>query len=517
MLPGKTYTPEDVLQILRSRVWLLLVPFALVSAATAVVARQLPDRYRSETLIYVVPQQVPSDYVRPTQTTRIQDRLQSISQQILSRTRLERIIQDFNLYPEERRTGIMEDVVEQMRRDIFSAGTGQVTSADSFRVAYVGSNPRTVKEVTERLASLFIDESNRDRQNIAEGTNEFLETSVADTHRRLLESEKRLEDYKRRFAGELPSQMPGNLQVVQNMEMQIQSLVQSQNHDRERRLDLQRQLDEAERLDDGNALSDAPAGGGTAAQQLQTARNQLAAMQLRLTADHPDIRRAQRVIQELEAKAEREALEAPVTPALDRSPATAGRRSRVAALRADLDQLNRQLAQKEKEESRLRGLVGGYQRRIQASPIRESEMTELTRDYALLQGMYSSLVSKREEAKLATNLERRQIGEQFKLLDPARIAEKPFSPNRERITLMGMAGGLALGIALIFLLEYRDRSFRTDEEIARVLALPVLAVVPLMQSEDERKRLFRRRLMFGCGAGCTVALCFAAVAYTLVR
>src|SRR5690348_874919 len=110
MLPGKRYTPRDALVILRRRFWLLVVPFAVVSAGTAIGARRLPDRYRSEAVILVVPQQVPESYVKSTVTTRIEDRLDSIQQQILSRTRLERIIEEMNLYPQERRTGIMEDV-----------------------------------------------------------------------------------------------------------------------------------------------------------------------------------------------------------------------------------------------------------------------------------------------------------------------------------------------------------------------------------------------------------------------
>jgi len=182
MLPGKVYKPEDVLQILRRRIWLLLVPFSIVSAATATYSRYLPDIFRSETLILVVPQRVPESYVRSTVTTRIEDRLQSISQQILSRTRLERIIQDFNLYVEQRRTGIMEDIVEQMRRDIVI----QVVKGDAFRVSYTGQDPRTVMKVTDRLASLFIEENLRDREVLAEGTNQFLEAQLEDSRRRLL-------------------------------------------------------------------------------------------------------------------------------------------------------------------------------------------------------------------------------------------------------------------------------------------------------------------------------------------
>ena len=145
------------------------------------------------------------------------------------------------------------------------------------------------------------------------------------------------------------------------------------------------------------------------------------------------------------------------------------------------------------------------QRAIDAVPARESEMTELMRDYATLQNTYNGLLAKSEESKLAANLETRQIGEQFKLLDPARLPERPFSPNRPLINLGGMAAGLALGLVLVALLEYRDRSFKTDDEVIGLLALPVLAVVPLMQSNDERRRDAPAAVaIVGVGLGSTV-------------
>src|SRR5207245_4937440 len=187
--------------------------------------------YRSETLILVVPQRVPVAYVKSTVTARIEDRLQSISQQILSRTRLERIIQDFNLYERERRTGIMEDLVERMRKDI----EVQIVKGDAFRVAFTADSRRTAMKVTERLASLFIDESLRDREVLAEGTNQFLEAQLEDARRQLIDNEKKLEDYRRLHAGELPKQQESNLQGLHNIEMQLQALVDSLHRDRDAR------------------------------------------------------------------------------------------------------------------------------------------------------------------------------------------------------------------------------------------------------------------------------------------
>jgi len=516
MLPGKAYKPEDMLQILRQNLWLIIVPFAVISAATAVVARWLPDKYRSETLILVVPQRVPESYVRSTVTTSIAERLQSIQQQILSRTRLEPIIQDFNLYEDDRRTGIMEDVVEGMRRDI----TVQVVRGDAFRVSYTGEDARTVQRVTERLASLFIEENLRDREVLAEGTNQFLESQLEDARRRLVEQEQKLEQYRRQYSGQLPSQLDSNLQVLQNTQLQIQSVVESLNRDGDRLILLERQIADLEAVpaEPESPLTTSSTGevtGGTAAQQLVAARAQLAAIEQRLKAEHPDVQRMRRLVRELEQRAEAEAVDVPLSPTRG-SAAAQARQRRLAELRFDVEQLKRQMATKQAEETRLRGVVSSYAARAEAAPTRESELAELTRDYETLQEMYSSLLTKKEESKIAANLERRQIGEQFKLLDPARIAEKPISPNRARINLMGMAGGLGVGLLLIGLLEFRDKSFKSDEDVTNVLRLPVLAVVPVMQSTQERLQASRRRLFLNLGLGSTVAGCLAVVVYSFL-
>ncbi len=186
-------------------------------------------------------------------------------------------------------------------------------------------------------------------------------------------------------------------------------------------------------------------------------------------------------------------------------------------LKAELNQLDRQIANKQGEEKRLRAASAGYQARVDLVPARESEMAELTRDYATLQTMYTTLLSKKEDSKIAANLERRQIGEQFKLLDPARMPERPFSPDRRTINMMGIFAGLAIGLALVALLEYRESSFKTDDELVAVLGLPVLAVVPSMRSEEERRLLLRRKILVSVGLGSTVTACLAVVVYTLLR
>jgi polysaccharide chain length determinant protein (PEP-CTERM system associated) len=509
MLPGKAYTPEDVLRIVFKRLWLLLVPLAVVSAMVAAVVDYLPDKYRSETVVLVVPQRVPESYVRSTVTTRIEDRLQSLSQQIMSRTRLEKIIQEFNLYSEERKTEVMEDVVEKMRRDIDL----QVVRGDAFRISFRGKEPRTVMKVTERLASLFVDENLRDREQLAENTNSFLEGQLEDARRRLVEQERKLEEYRRKFSGQLPTQLESNLQAIQNAQQQAQNIAESISHDQERRLILERQIAELELQEQAAAAAPPPGDKEEFGppQQLAAAKARFAELQTRLKPDHPEYQKMARAVRDLE-KQVADTGEVTANPV----PVTA-RARRLQDYRLELEVLDRETANKQKQEKELRAQVDGYQARVEAVPTRESEMIELTRDYKTLQDLYTSLLTKKEESRIAANLERRQIGEQFNLLDPARLPERPFSPNRKLLNLMGAGAGLAIGVALIALLEYRDKSFKVDDEVTRLLALPVLAVVPMMQSAAERKWAARKRLMISSACATAVLASLGVVAYTFIR
>jgi uncharacterized protein involved in exopolysaccharide biosynthesis len=376
--------------------------------------------------------------------------------------------------------------------------------------------------VTERLASLFIEENFRDREVLAEGTNQFLEAQLEDARRRLIEQEKKVEGYRRKFAGQLPSQLESNLQVLQNSQLQVQTIAESINRDRDRRLILERQIADLEQQEQSALVVAAPqpadlSANASPAQRLAAAKASLATLQLRLKPDHPDLQRLNRLIRDLENKVEQEAQDTPVSAeAADVNPTETARRRRLAELKLEMQLLDHQTEEKQNDQRRLRAQIGSYQTRVEAAPTRESEMTELTRDYQTLQQMYTSLLSKKEESTIAANLERRQIGEQFKLLDPARVAQKPYSPNRPRLTLIGMAAGLVIGVLLVGLMEYRDKSFKTDEEIMRVLSLPVLAVVPVMLTPAEQRWTTRRRLLLGLGYATTVVACFAVVAYTFV-
>jgi polysaccharide chain length determinant protein (PEP-CTERM system associated) len=520
MIPGKKYTPDDLIAIVWRRKWLLLIPTVLAAAGAVAYTRTLENIYKSETVVMIQPQRVREDLVKAaTTSTATAERIQTITQQIMSRSRLEGIITDLNLYEKERRVGLMEDVVEQMRRDV----NVQVIRGDAFRISYISGQPVTAMKVAERLARLFIDENLREREMMAQGTSQFLNSQLDDARRRLVEQEKKLEAYRLAHSGELPSQQQSNLAALSGLQVQVQSLIDAVARDRDKLQLIDRQLAELSTPEaEESAVVDSATGsvkGGSAQQQLDAAKASLAQMELRLKAEHPDIARMRRVIRDLEQRAEAEALAQPLSPegGRPRSPAEVAKRTRIRQLQQDAEGIRIGIAKKEEEEARLRALASTYRARADAAPTRETELIELNRDYSTLQSLYTNLLEKNEESKLAVNLESRQIGEQFRILDAARVPERPFSPNRTRLNAIGTALGLALGLAVVLLLEWRDTTLKSDDDVRVVTGLPVLAFVPVLVTEADRRRTKRRRYLAGAATAAVVLIGAAGAAYWILR
>lgn len=501
-------TPNDVMRIAARRKWQIILPFIVVAAAVAAYAYTLPNLYKSDTLILVEPQRIPDSYVRSTVTANIEDRLRSISEQILSRTRLEGIIRDFGLYVEQRQQFTMEEVVGLMRSNI----KVDTVRGDSFKLTFISGDPKVAQKVTERLATMYIEENLRGRQRQANSTKEFIEDQLETARLRLVEHEKKLEEYRVKYSGELPSQLQANVQMIQSSRDQLQAISESIDRDRDRRMALEKSMSESGPSDPPSTAAVGASTTPMPIQDVETARKTLTALELRLTPEHPDVMAARRQLARLEQKAA-DYLKSAEPPVSRVEPASEiARRTRQRQLQAETDKLDEQIRDKEGEVARLTQLITEYQARVDAVPARETEMTELTRDYETIREVYTSLLAKKEESKLAENLEIAQAGEQFKVLDQARVAERPFSPNRPRMNLLGALFGLALGIGLAGYLEYRDTSFRFEDEIIRFLALPVIALVPAMETPMEQ-RSRRRRVLLACAATLVLVIAATAVAW----
>lgn len=503
MVPGRRYNVRYVLRRLRERWWWLLIPVTVTGLLAAVVARALPNIYYSQSTVVVVRQRVPDSYVRSTVTFSLEERLRTIREQVLRQAFLEEVMAQFDVYGRLRQQLPSEVVVGWMRRSV----NIRLVKEDSFVVGFSGLDPQNVAKVADHLTSVVIRESIRERETLAQGTSQFLETELQQTRERLKQHEQRVEDFRRKYAGQLPSQEEANLRILQGANVQLQAVVEALSRDRDRRDQIARELAAvsavaapaatgAETGEDPEATkADAdPAAlpNGPVDVRLRAATAMLARLRLRLTPEHPDVKRLEGIIAELQ-KAKSSSTPQGETPAQGTAD------SRVAVLQQSLAKLDEQIAARQVMEKRLRDSIAVYQTRIESVPEREAEWTELTRDYNTLQGVYTGLLAKREESRIAASLERQQVGEQYRVVQRPWTPRRPVSPNRPFIAGAGLGIGLFLGLAVLVIRELRSQGLQSEDEVIAALALPVVGIVPLMLTAVDRRLLWRRRL-FWCAA-----------------
>jgi polysaccharide chain length determinant protein (PEP-CTERM system associated) len=520
MLPGKTLGVSVVMEMLRRRWWLLVMPPVIGLFAALVVSALLPNLYQADVLVGVVPQRVPDAFVRSTVTLKTEERLAAIQTQVTSRSFLEQLINEYGLYPVDREKLPMEDVVEVMRKAIVvepeapRRGPWGPEPLHAFHVRFKYTDAQLAARVTQRLGQLFADQNARDRGALAEATNKYLESQLQQSLVELENTERRLEAFRERHGNQLPTQLQANMTAIQSKQMQVQALVESTARDRDRKLMLERLLNDA--MSETRVIAsplphqpaqaaDAGATTGSPEQRLAAARVALTNLELRYKPDHPEVRRQRSIVRDLEKKVAEAPKDEPGPASL--TPEEMRRIEQLREQRAEIESLARQITFKEQEEKRQRAEIAEYQGRIEAVPAVESEWTALTRDYSTRKLAYEDLLKKSEDAKVAVNLERRQIGEQFRIVDAALVPNKPISPVRIQINAIGFAIGLLLGVAIVGLLELKDGSLRTEGDVLSVLALPVLAMVPYVETSQERGRR-KRRLAFVSASG--VAAVFAA-------
>lgn len=485
--------------LLRRPVW-FLAPVVLCIAAAWGILRVVPPVYRASTLVMVEKQKVPSDYVKATVTTDMDERLKTMEQQITNRDNLERIIREMKLYPREIRESSLEDAVEKMReRDLAVQRQGDV-----FRIYYRSGSPVVAANVANRIAELFIDENLRLRENQAQGTSTFLEAELGQTKQKLEQQEARIAAFKQRFMGQLPEQRDTNLQGVTQLQAKLEMNMDALDKAETRKIFLQRQISEllqqpalAPTSTMSSTSSLAPSSHGPAAPtRLDQLRAELLELRGRYTERHPDVIRTRSEIARLEAleRAEAQAangagtIPAPV-PEAAASPraAPAPSRPRVdPALRAQLDAVDMEIKGLQAERQRTLDDISRYQARLENVPRVEQDLLSLTRDYDNIKKSYDELLSKRIEARLAENLEKSRQGEQFTVLEKAVPPSDPYAPN----PLVFLGGGLVIGaLAGLGAALFREQTDATCGGDAASLrddfpGVPVLATIPIFSSKE---------------------------------
>jgi polysaccharide chain length determinant protein (PEP-CTERM system associated) len=500
--PEKSFNIHDYIEILLRRIWYIVIPFVIVLAGACIYAFTSPKEYRASTLVLVTPQKVPEAFVRPTVTSKIEDRLQSISQEIMSRTRLEQVISEFKLYSGEAKSVSREEVVELMRKNIQVELKGK---EGFFSISYIGKDPRVVTTVTNKLASLFIEENLKLREQQAQGTSEFLSVELNATKAKLDEQEKTITHFRRQYSGELPEQRDANLKVLEQLQLLYQRIGENLRSAQDRKLVIQKQMNDTELL-----LASSPNIRDSVGSplislrdpqevQLEQFKNQLADLQTKYTEKHPDIVIIKKRIAELEAKIEKDKLgkktgesvtvsELPAPQTETKKEKKEGKSElrlnpRYKEMESQLIATELEIERLREEEGKVKAQINSYRGRIENTPLREQAMTLISRDYQNTKENYQTLSKKSQEAQQAENLERRQKGEQFKIIDPGRIPEKPFRPDIPKILLFGLLLGMGSGFGLAFFREQMDRSFRDAEDLETTLGFKVLTNIPKIEKK----------------------------------
>jgi succinoglycan biosynthesis transport protein ExoP len=475
------------------RKWLGIVVFLLPLTASVAVIMALPDLYQSAAIVMIERQQVPEAFVRSTVTSELEIRLHTISQEILSRSRLESLIARMGLYPDLKGPGTSEQAVDRMRRDIRldlrAADASRGGTTTSFALSYRGRDPQTVAVVTNTLASFYIEENLKARERQATGTAEFLKVQLSDAKRRLDEQEARLGELQRRYLGELPQQLQGNLATLDSLNGQLR--INNDNLIRlaERRDQVAGQLAQA-KLNSGGPESDEV--------RLARLQQELITLRMKYTDRWPDIIRIKDEIERLQKdmaaprpKADPKALAGPPTP-------------EVARLQDTLRSIEIELRLAKQDEQRLRQGIVAYQTRLDNAPKREQEYLDATRDYQGTRELYQTLSRKHEDALLAESMEQRQKGEQFRILDAALPSSTPAAPRRSRLLMASLALSFVLGAGSMVLMELLDTSFHSSRDLRAYTTIPILVNIPRIVTEaDARRSRWRFRL---AAVGVFVAL-----------
>jgi polysaccharide biosynthesis transport protein len=532
--PWGQVSVEHYLRVILHRKWLVLGVFLLVSAVTFLVSYGLPNVYTSETLILVDPQKVPESYVKSTVTGDVRNRLGTLSQQILSATRLQKIIETLNLYPEARKTQPREEVISRMRADIsvhVVSDFGGSQDLQAFRITYSGKEPRVVAQVTNELASLFIEENLKAREQQATGTSEFLQNQLLETRKALEAQEAKLKDFKLKHVGEMPEQETADLQILGQLQSQLQlegdalartqqqkSYIQSMMAQSAPVVDLDN-TDTRSLGETGGKTSNTPKASNVPKSTLASDKARLTALLSHYTEKHPEVRKLKKQIEDEEAKEAREAKETKVNAVVAEAtppPPSSEPPKRAAmppmpvnyvnpVLQAQLKEIDAEFAKHKEEQQRLAKLVAKYQAKLEVIPVREQEVAVLVRDYEMSKAHYSQLLDKQLSAETATQLEIRQKGEKFSILDPGQVPEKPTRPNRTLINVAGSLVGLALGFVLALMTEFLGMSITGPEQITAATGFPVLEVIPVIRTQIDRL-IWRRRMLWATASGVAIAL-----------
>jgi len=495
-----------------ARRWLIAACLVAGWVIGTSISWTLTPKYRSETLILIEQQQVPEHYVESNIASDMQQRLQTMSEQILSRTRLLALIDSFNLYGENVNQRDRDALVEQMRKDIkidLITSEGRRDQLSAFKVSYSAADPILARDVTKELTSLFISENLHNREQMSRDTTSFLQSQLDEAGRSLAEQEEKLRQFRTQHLGELPEQLQSNLQILGGLQIQLQAANDSLSQAEQHNLYLKSLLHQYQ-LSGTSAASDRPGSGMppplTTQAQLAALRTQLSDLEGRYTDRYPDILRIKQQIADLEVQQAKESVSSSEVAGASATGATttafaAGQASPMIQLRGELSANEFQIKREKEKIKRLEEQIEVYHSRLNSTPAREQQAAAVTRDYDQSRTYYETLLGKKLQSEMATNLEERKQGEQFRMIDPPSLPQSPYWPNRLACSLGGLALGLALGLAIATMLDLLSPRLTQESELAEFVGSGYILALPSLATELELRRAHKRHIVESVMAG----------------
>jgi polysaccharide chain length determinant protein (PEP-CTERM system associated) len=492
MLGHRALTLQDYGVILKRRWWILAIPAILFPIIGYGITYLVQPQYVSQTLVLVEQQKVPESYVKPVVTEDLNGRLATMKEQILSRSRLQPIIERFNLFSGGKMS--MDDRIDMTRRNIgitpIQSEIARTNGLPGFYISFKANDARTAQLVCGEIQSLFVSENLNDRAASAAGTTEFLKGQLADAKAKLDEEDARLAKFQQTYIGKLPGAEQSNINMLTTLNTQLDAATQAISR-------MEQNKAYAESLMSIQQQNQSPlsehGGGGPQADQveLQQLQTQEADLSGRYTDDYPDVVSVRKKIAELKQKIAQAPPPAPIPLSSTPKPTDS---VNMQQFRLQLKEMDQEIAQKKRDQAAIQGQLHVYQERVASSPEVEEEYKAITRDNQTAQAFYDDLLNKMNQSKMATDLEKRQQGEQFRVMDEPNLPEAPAYPKRPVFVGGGFALGLLLGLMIVSLLEYMDTAVRSERDIWAFTKLPTLGVIAFT---GETGAIKPRRRWFG--------------------
>ena len=484
MLGHRALVTEDYISILKRRKWILAIPVVLLPIIAYSLTFLIAPQYLSQTLVLIEGQKVPDSYVKSVTSSNLDERLASMREQILSRSRIQPIIDRYNLYASEHLN--MDDRIERARNSIeIKPITSEVTHTGGlpgFFISFKADDAHTAQMVCGEITSLFLGENLRSREASAEGTTSFLRSQLDDAKRNLDDQDAKLAAFEAKYMGRLPDESSPNLNMLTTLNTQLDASTQALSRMEQDKVYQESMLaQQLQAQQDKSTSTSSQVSAVTQESELQTLLSQEADLSAHYTANYPDLITVRRKIADLRHQMAHAASAPPAASTTSQAPSRYDSAS-VQQLRAAIQAATLGIAAKRKEQGAIQAQIHTYQDRIQSSPMVEQQYKQLTRDHETAQTFYSDLLSKMNQSKMATDLEKRQEGEQFRIMDEPNLPDAPFSPRRGAFVIGGIAAGFGVGLLFIAFLEYKDTTLRSERDVWAFTQLPTLAVIG--QAED---------------------------------